>query len=565
MECLATLWKGKATRKAISPIETNPGGAVSEDPSPTNIALLNGSRSPSSLHPPSHPSPSHPHPHPSHPLSSHPHPPPSHPPPSHPHLHHPSSSFQQKGFFSSSSTVSPTTTTTASRPVEASGNGIVPPGETGTNGQQLTVILTVRMLMQGKEVGSIIGKRGDYVRQIREQSGAKINISDGSCPERIVTISGSSTAINKAFTMVAQKFEEDMQALQCTTPKPPITLRLLVPASQCGSLIGKGGAKIREIRDKTGASLQVASDMLSNSTEKPVTISGSGEALIGCMREVCQILLDAPAKGPTIQYKPVNQAYNPLAVVNSAAAIAAAAAAVTAQQQQQQHKALPMGIGTATAGGAFSPQATAQLSALLPQANPALLSVQEQFALLQQHNHQQQQQQQQLLLQHHANPNSFPFDPVVSRFLLQPNAAAGLPISTSAVLSIAPTASGTFLANPLLVNHPPLSNTVPSSGANQKIDGLELYGGGLDPATLALLQQHHAVDAMALLQQQQHIQQQMMLYQQQQQLQQQDMAAPESQLSGRAIRSNGKAAEKKNDAVASSSSSTTQQKRFTPY
>ena len=34
----------------------------------------------------------------------------------------------------------------------------------------------------------------------------------------------------------------------CTTI-PPITLRLVVPASQCGSIIGKGGAKIKEIRE----------------------------------------------------------------------------------------------------------------------------------------------------------------------------------------------------------------------------------------------------------------------------------------------------------------------------
>lgn len=29
----------------------------------------------------------------------------------------------------------------------------------------------------------------------------------------------------------------------------PVTLKLIVPASQCGSLIGKGGAKIKEIRE----------------------------------------------------------------------------------------------------------------------------------------------------------------------------------------------------------------------------------------------------------------------------------------------------------------------------
>lgn len=36
------------------------------------------------------------------------------------------------------------------------------------------------------------------------------------------------------------------------TSKPPVTLRLVVPASQCGSLIGKGGSKIKEIREVTG-------------------------------------------------------------------------------------------------------------------------------------------------------------------------------------------------------------------------------------------------------------------------------------------------------------------------
>ena len=40
-----------------------------------------------------------------------------------------------------------------------------------------------------------------------------------------------------------------MQALPNSVPKPPITMRLIVPATQCGSLIGKGGSKIKEIRE----------------------------------------------------------------------------------------------------------------------------------------------------------------------------------------------------------------------------------------------------------------------------------------------------------------------------
>ena len=34
-------------------------------------------------------------------------------------------------------------------------------------------------------------------------------------------------------------------------------MKLIVPASQCGSLIGKGGSKIKEIREITGANVQV--------------------------------------------------------------------------------------------------------------------------------------------------------------------------------------------------------------------------------------------------------------------------------------------------------------------
>lgn len=157
-------------------------------------------------------------------------------------------------------------------------------------------LLTVRMIMQGKEVGSIIGKKGDNIKKFREDSGAKINISDGSCPERIVTVTGTTECIHKAFTMICKKFEEDLQNTP-TVPKPPVTLRLVVPASQCGSLIGKGGSKIKEIRETTGASIQVASEMLPNSTERAVTVSGTADAITLCIQNICSIMLEASEQG----------------------------------------------------------------------------------------------------------------------------------------------------------------------------------------------------------------------------------------------------------------------------
>ncbi|XP_022371793.1 poly(rC)-binding protein 3 isoform X11 [Enhydra lutris kenyoni] len=160
----------------------------------------------------------------------------------------------------------------------------------------LNVTLTIRLLMHGKEVGSIIGKKGETVKKMREESGARINISEGNCPERIVTITGPTDAIFKAFAMIAYKFEEDIINSMSNSPatsKPPVTLRLVVPASQCGSLIGKGGSKIKEIRESTGAQVQVAGDMLPNSTERAVTISGTPDAIIQCVRQICVVMLEA--------------------------------------------------------------------------------------------------------------------------------------------------------------------------------------------------------------------------------------------------------------------------------
>lgn len=95
----------------------------------------------------------------------------------------------------------------------------------------------------------------------------------------------------------------------------PLTIRLLVPACQCGCLIGKGGAKIKELRNvrvdpaqtnrhqrlkvaqefyfclqMTGASVQVASEALPNSTERTITLTGNFEPITRCFEIVCQML-----------------------------------------------------------------------------------------------------------------------------------------------------------------------------------------------------------------------------------------------------------------------------------
>jgi len=71
-----------------------------------------------------------------------------------------------------------------------------------------------------------------------------------------------------------------------------MTLRLIVPASQCGSLIGKGGNKIKEIREATGAQIQVASDVLPQSTERAVTLTGTRDSITQCIFHICAVMVE---------------------------------------------------------------------------------------------------------------------------------------------------------------------------------------------------------------------------------------------------------------------------------
>ncbi|XP_008562821.1 PREDICTED: poly(rC)-binding protein 1-like isoform X3 [Galeopterus variegatus] len=174
--------------------------------------------------------------------------------------------------------------------------------DAGVTESGLNVTVTIRLLMHGKAVGSIIGKKGESVKRIREESGAQINISEGNCPERIITLTGPTNAIFKAFSMIIVKLEEDTNSSMTSSTaasRLPVTVRLAVPATQCGSLIGKGGCQIQEIHENTGAQVQVVGDMLPNSTEHAITIAGMPQSVTECVKQIC--LVGPPLDADSIQ------------------------------------------------------------------------------------------------------------------------------------------------------------------------------------------------------------------------------------------------------------------------
>jgi len=162
--------------------------------------------------------------------------------------------------------------------------------------------VTLRMIIPGREIGVIIGKGGETIHQIRAESEAKIFITDGSVPERVVTVSGTGDSVCMAYNLMCCRLEagEDGKEIK----KEQLNLRLVVAAAQCGSIIGKGGSKIKEIRETCGASVNVGSDLLPGSSERCVTVQGPREKVVEVIYQIVNILSSKPFVGSVVQYKP---------------------------------------------------------------------------------------------------------------------------------------------------------------------------------------------------------------------------------------------------------------------
>ncbi|XP_065212515.1 poly(rC)-binding protein 3-like [Planococcus citri] len=168
------------------------------------------------------------------------------------------------------------------------------------------VVITVKILVQDHEVHTIIGENESLLNQIRRNSGASISISDGSNLDRVVIITGTVEEMYDGCRMILERLSAFSEETDKGFDPDNVAVKLIIPASQCGSLIGKGGNKIKEIRDSSGAAMQVSAEMLPHSTERIVHISGHIESILDCIYEICYSLVTSPVKNNSVPYKPTS-------------------------------------------------------------------------------------------------------------------------------------------------------------------------------------------------------------------------------------------------------------------
>ena len=119
-------------------------------------------------------------------------------------------------------------------------------------------IIDLKVILSKDEVAYVFGFDGVLIAQLRQQTGANVGITQGESHEYVLCIGGTIEIIFKAFSLVCRKLWDFLTGVAGGPGHDlQLTLRLAVPASQCGSIIGKQGAKVKEIRDLTGAAIQV--------------------------------------------------------------------------------------------------------------------------------------------------------------------------------------------------------------------------------------------------------------------------------------------------------------------
>lgn len=144
--------------------------------------------------------------------------------------------------------------------------------------------LPLRIVVGSEYVGAIIGKAGQTIKNITQQSRARVDIHrrDNIAPETLVTIKGSPEACSKACKEIMKVVQAEAQSLN----RGECPLRILCPNSLCGRIIGKKGNVIKSFMEKSNTNIVVSSfetspysgsmnDMNSYYVDRVITVTGN--------------------------------------------------------------------------------------------------------------------------------------------------------------------------------------------------------------------------------------------------------------------------------------------------
>jgi len=149
-----------------------------------------------------------------------------------------------------------------------------------------------------EHVGRIIGKGGATVRMIQDAHHCHVDIAKAppaGSQQREVKITGVPDSIAATEALIMQKVRGDgpmggMPLLGGALGGPlgQNEIRVFVPAEHVGRIIGRGGATIREIQERSGAHMDINKETRPGSTQREIVLRGSPQQHQFCIQLVNQ-------------------------------------------------------------------------------------------------------------------------------------------------------------------------------------------------------------------------------------------------------------------------------------
>jgi predicted RNA-binding protein YlqC (UPF0109 family) len=176
---------------------------------------------------------------------------------------------------------------------------------------------TLKLLVHRSAAGAVIGKAGAVIKETQLETGTRLQVSNDPLPgstEKSLSITGPPSAIRAASLRVLHQLLDNplrpgtrvvhyvpgaplYPIPPYTMPlaygqngavypiggsfvqPPPSTQKIAIPTVCAGSVIGKGGSVIRDLRAQSGTNISIADPEDTQPTERVVTITGSPQGI----------------------------------------------------------------------------------------------------------------------------------------------------------------------------------------------------------------------------------------------------------------------------------------------
>lgn len=156
----------------------------------------------------------------------------------------------------------------------------------------------VRLLVPTKYGGMLIGKGGQVAKELRSNHEVDLFIPDARGPERMVRVKGDDlNGVVNCVVEISEKLQEDMNRVCNLKQTEHTEIRIMLHKSLCGSIIGKGGADIKALREETETMIRMNGDCCPNSSDRICQVAGTPANVGIAFERILQSLENVEIRG----------------------------------------------------------------------------------------------------------------------------------------------------------------------------------------------------------------------------------------------------------------------------